>query len=177
MISAHLQKAIDNLQIQDVYVRELYAACMGDFDPKHESEIELLTVERLHYVDRSSVVEMHGGEQLLRVHVVLGARWVDTEEDKNIEAEEEDDEESVCCMIRAEFIAEYQMAESLDQECIEEFCLKNVSYHVWPYWRELLSTQCARMHLPRVILPAVQFAFNSDEESEASESNGEPSEE
>ena len=64
-------------------------------------------------------------------------------------------------MIEAEFIAEYQMTDTtLEQSCIDEFSLKNVSYHIWPYWRELLGNQCARMYLPKLILPTVQLAHN-----------------
>jgi len=64
-------------------------------------------------------------------------------------------------VIEAEFIAEYQMTDTtLEQSCIDEFSLKNVSYHIWPYWRELLGNQCARMYLPKLILPTVQLAHN-----------------
>ena len=106
----------------------------------------------MHAVKQATVAALDDESQLLRVFVRLGVRWVDPEE--------ENEALSVKAVIEAEFIAEYQMTATLEQACIDEFCLKNASYHVWPYWRELLSNQCARMHLPRLMLPAVQLAHN-----------------
>lgn len=157
MITAALQKAIDNLKIYDVYVRDQMAGCAEGFDPKYAPNLDELLVEQMHVVRRSDVVEVDGGAQLLRVFVRLGARWV--------EAGDKSEEPSIKAIIEAEYVAEYAMAVELDQDSINEFCLKNVSYHVWPYWRELLSSQCARMHLPRLILPAIQLASNRHQET------------
>ena len=162
MITADLQNAIDNLTIQDVYVRDQVAACIGDFEPKYAADIEQLTVQQMHVVKQANVVELNHDDRLLRVFVRLGARWVDPRED--------DDERSVRAFIEAEFTAEYKMTDTLDQASIDEFSLKNVSYHIWPYWRELLSSQCARMHLPRLVLPAVQLAHNRHRETAAQDS-------
>jgi len=152
MISAGLQKAIDHLAIHDVYVRDQVARCFGDFDPKYAAEIERLTIQQMHLVKQATVAALDDESHLLRVFVRLGVRWVDPEE--------ENEALSVKAVIEAEFIVEYQMTATLEQACIDEFCLKNASYHIWPYWRELLSNQCARMHLPRLMLPAVQLAHN-----------------
>ena len=65
-------------------------------------------------------------------------------------------------MIEAEFVAEYAMGEQLEKDCLDEFALRNASYHVWPYWRELLMSQCTRMHLPRLVMPTTQVAQNSE---------------
>lgn len=159
MISSDLQKAIENLTIQDVYVRDQVASCLDGFDPKYSEEVDRLLAQQMHLVKQASVVELDGEDRLLRVFVRLGARWVDPEE-KN-------EELSVRALIEAEFIAEYQMRDTLEQASIDEFSLKNASYHVWPYWRELLSSQCARMHLPRLILPTAQFAHNRHQQAEA----------
>jgi len=155
MNNANLQKAIDNLQIQDVYLRDCLARCVGDFDPKYCADYSQLTVQFLHVVKQSAVMEQDGDGRLLRVFVDMGARWADLTES--------DDERSVRALIEATFVAEYRMAGELDQACIDEFALKNASYHIWPYWRELLANQCMRMHLPRLILPAVQLAHNRHE--------------
>ena len=152
MISAELQKAIDSLQIQDVYLRDLVARCEGEFDPKYNADFGSLVIQFKHHVKQSMVVELDSQEKLLRVYVELCARWVD----ENIQ----DEANSVKVFIEAEFIAEYLMKDILDKISIDEFSLKNASYHIWPYWRELLSSQCDRMHLPRATLPMVQFANN-----------------
>lgn len=67
MISAGLQKAIDSLNIQDVYVRDQVASCIGDFDPKYSAEIERLTIQQMHLVKQASVVALDDESQLLRV--------------------------------------------------------------------------------------------------------------
>jgi len=170
VISAGLQKAVDSLEIQDVYVRDLLANCAGEFDPKYDDDVIQLDVQWMHLVRKSTVVEFDGEDPLLRVFIRLGVRWVDSTDEDNEQDNGKDDELLVRASIEAEFIAEYRVTAELERACIEEFCLKNASYHIWPYWRELLSNQCSRMHLPRLILPAVQLADNRHQSAEALES-------
>jgi len=153
MINNDLQKAIDNLQIHDVYLRGVTSRCKDDFDPKYDSNNESLAVQLKHFVRQSTVVKFDDNDTtLLRVFIETGARWIDEKVD--------DENESIFASVEAVFIAEYSMAELLEKACIDEFSLKNSSYHVWPYWRELLSNHCDRMHLPKVVVPAVQLAQN-----------------
>lgn len=151
MIGLDLQKAIDCLQIEDVYLRDFSARCVEGFEPKF-ANIEALTFQTRHFVKQSNVVELDGERCLLRVFVELGARWID---EKPV-----GEEPPVKAYIEAEFVSEYAMSEKLDRASIDAFSLHNASYHVWPYWRELLTSQCTRMHLPRVVLPTVQLAQN-----------------
>jgi len=146
-ISKKLQIVIKNLAINDVYQKESRSFCVEDFDPKFFDLPDTLQIQQMHIIERSEVVKVEGNGELLRVFVKLGTRWVLSQ----------DEEPNVKAAIESEFIAEYKIQESLDQDCIDEFALKNASYHVWPYWREYLSSQCERMRLPRVILPTVQF--------------------
>lgn len=151
MISAALQKAIENLQIRDVYLRDLLAHCQPDFDPKYNLGIEGLAVQTKHIVNQSRLVTVDN-QQMLQVFVDLGARWFDEKE--------QEESKAVKVLIEAEFVAEYLLKESLDKASIDEFSLNNASYHIWPYWRELLTSQCARMRLPCVTVPIVQLAHN-----------------
>jgi hypothetical protein len=64
----------------------------------------------------------------------------------------------VRAVISGLMVAEYDMREDPGEDALKEFALRNASYHVWPYWRELLASQCQRMNLPKLVLPAVQFA-------------------
>lgn len=146
-ISKTLQKAIDNLSIQDVYLKSSQAECSEGFDPKRTEHTELL-VQQMHAVRRSEVIQTNEDELILKVYVRMGTRWV---------LSVEGDEPEVKAFVEADFIAEYSMAELLKTEAVDEFSLKNASFHVWPYWREFLSSQCERLRLPRVVLPAVQF--------------------
>ena len=147
-VSKSLQLAIDALVIQDVYVKSCQAQCADAFDPK-STELDALLVQQLHVVHRSELVDIDGDGQLVRIYIRLGARWV---------SPEDENDPDIKAFVEADFIAEYQLTAELEQEAIDEFALKNASYHVWPYWRELLSSQCERLRLPRVVLPAVQFS-------------------
>lgn len=146
-VSKSLQQAIDALAIQDVYVKSCQAQCADGFDPK-STELEALLVQQLHVVHRSELVDIDGDGQLARIYIRLGARWV---------SPEDENDPDIKAFVEADFIAEYQLTAELEQEALDAFALKNASYHVWPYWRELLSSQCERLRLPRVVLPAVQF--------------------
>jgi hypothetical protein len=147
-ISKNLQRAIDKLKIQDVYLKSSQAQCEDDFDPK-STELNELLVQQMHAVIKSEVLRINTDELLVRIYIRLGARWVATTDSK---------EPNTKAFVEADFIAEYQMTEPLEQEDIDEFSLQNASFHVWPYWREFLSSQCERLRLPRVVLPIVQFS-------------------
>jgi hypothetical protein len=147
-VSKSLQQAIDALVIQDVYVKSCQAKCADDFDPK-STELEALLVQQMHVVLRSELIDIDGDGQLVRIYIRLGTRWVNPKENSDPD---------IKAFVEADFIAEYQVTAELEQAAIDEFALKNASYHVWPYWREFLSTQCERLRLPRVVLPTVQYS-------------------
>jgi len=152
MMTENLQIAIDKLRIHDVYLNSSISQCVNNFEPKYDPNIDKLEVQTKHFVKRAEVVKLDETQLLMRVFIELGVRWVDnsiTDEEKSIRA-----------FIEAEFIAEYSMDEELDQVCVDEYALKNASFHVWPYWRELLMNQCNRMYLPRYVLPTMQLAQN-----------------
>lgn len=155
------QRVTNSLKIQDIYVRDQLASCLNNFNPKYAPDIDRLVVQQMHVVKEAHVVELDDKTKLLQAFVRLGARWVDPRI--------ENEDLSVQAVIEAEFIAEYEMTEALEQRYIDEFCLKNPSFHIWPYWRELLSNQCERMHLPRLILATIQLADNRHQQAEKQE--------
>jgi hypothetical protein len=152
MKNKNLQKAIECLRISDVYVRNLDSKCNENFDPKY-SDMDQLAIQTKHLVSKSEVVQGDDEKKIFRVFVEVGVKWL---------AEEASSKEDVnpTALIEAEFVAEYNITNDLEDECLDEFALKNVSYHVWPYWRELLTSQCERMRLPRLFLPMTQIAQN-----------------
>ncbi|TMM46085.1 preprotein translocase subunit SecB [Colwellia ponticola] len=149
-----LKEAMDNLKIRDIYVKNLLANTSENFEPKYFENFDSLTQQSKHLVSKSSVMVIDGpnveSERIFRVHVEFGIRWAEI-----IEAEEEQK-----AVIEAEFVVEYLIENDLDDDCLNEFALKNASFHVWPYWRELVSAQCERMQMPRVIMPTLQLASN-----------------
>lgn len=158
MLTENLQRAIDNLRINDVYLRSSVAQCFDEFEPKYAQDLDKLETQTKHMVKQSQVAQLNDSKWLVRIFIELGVRLVDP----NIAPEEN----SVKAMVETEFVAEYICDEEPTEACIDEYALKNASYHVWPYWREFLMSQCMRMHLPRLVLPAVQFAQNRHQNKE-----------
>lgn len=156
MMNANLQKAIDTFRIHDVYLRNSVAQCLNGFEPKYASDIDKLEMQTKHSVREAQIAQLDETQWLVRVFIELGVRLVDS----RIEQEDE----SVKAYIEAEYVAEYTVDEELEQACIDEFALKNASYHVWPYWREFLMSQCGRMYLPRLMLPTMQLAHHRHNE-------------
>ncbi|MCV3265223.1 preprotein translocase subunit SecB [Vibrio harveyi] len=122
--SNQLQKAIENLVIEDVYQKSSRSFCADDFDPKSYSEMEHLHIqEKMHVVHKSETIQVEDDGELLRVFVRLGTRWVVPSDDES--------EPDIKAAIESDFIAEYRINAHLEQECIDAFSLKNASYHVY----------------------------------------------
>ncbi|MGD9859939.1 MAG: hypothetical protein AB7S90_07780 [Marinobacterium sp.] len=156
-ISPSLQKAIDSLKLQDVYLRDNFSHCHDDFDPKYSDEQEELDVQQMHVVRQTVIADLEGNGKLVRVFVRFGVRWVNPIVERSAD---EHGAPEVVANIEAEFIAEYTIDQEIKQTCIDEFATQNASLHVWPYWREFLSSQCERMRLPRIVLPAWQLSHH-----------------
>jgi len=152
MLTENLQKAIDTLRINDVYLRNSISHCFNGFEPKYAQDLDKLETQSKHAVKQSQVAQLDDSRWLVRVFIELGIRLVDPVD--------ESEDTSVKAIIEGEFVAEYISDEEPVEDCINEYALKNASFHVWPYWREYLMSQCTRMHLPRLVLPTVQFAQN-----------------
>jgi hypothetical protein len=157
-MNGDLQRAIDCLQIQDVYLRSAESSLAEGFEPKYDGEVDALSVQFRHVVTHSNVLVLEQEEEepvsLFRVFVELGVRWLEPGQ------EETEDEVEPKAYVRGVMVAEYRMTEDPGQGALKQFALRNASYHVWPYWREYLMGQCLRMNLPKLVLPAVQFAQN-----------------
>lgn len=165
-VSGALQRAIDCLQIQDVFMRRCQAELAQGFDPKYSEEADQLQLLFRHVVSRSEVLvantDANETLNLFRVYIELGVRWVGPDVEIPSAGAEDIAEEDLRATVEAVFVAEYRFTETIGEDALAEFALKNASFHVWPYWREYLASQCARMNLPKVTLPTVQFAANSN---------------
>lgn len=162
-MSDRLQKAIQCLSIQDVFIKNSTSLLKDGFDPKYIDQNETLEVQLKHHISRAELLTLNDdGEssQLFRVCVEMGARWLSEQVDDvdKQTSSKKNDAPEVKAVIEAAFVAEYLLIDEVEQEALNEFALKNASFHVWPYWREYLMSQCARMNLPKFALPTVQFA-------------------
>lgn len=154
-----LQRAKDGLQIQDVFMKASSSKLAEGFDPKFDPRLESLELELRNIPKRSYLIDgVHEGEKisLFRVEIELGARQV-----APFDGQEGDEAQpEVLVQVEATFMADYYITEAElkeDREALDAFAVANAGYHVWPYWREFLSSQVARMNLPKVTLPMMQF--------------------
>ncbi len=160
-MNAALQKAIECIRIHDVYLRWAFSELGDGFEPKYDTEVDELLVQFKHVVTKTAVLELIGNgeeQQLFRVYIELGARWVEPHPEG--ERDGEFYETDAQARIEGIMVAEYIMQENPGKEALNAFAMHNASYHVWPYWREFLASQCVRMNLPKITLPAVQFGVN-----------------
>ena len=161
-----LQKAIDNLSIQMVYLHSTEAKIYNGFDPLMPNQ-ELvgqygISIKSCH-VKELQDEESGATHKLLVYQTEAGMRYlkgpVSDELKENLESEEQLDK-LIAAEITAVFVSEYVIKcdEELPQDAILEFGRINVPHQIWPYWREYCHSTCARMSLPVSILP--MFAIN-----------------
>ncbi|MDT0619915.1 hypothetical protein RM531_15715 [Salinisphaera sp. P385] len=173
MTDTPLQRAIDALSIRDVFIVQSESWLADEFEPQYSPGIEHMEVAWKHNVMQSQVATLEadtGETQLLfRVMVELGMRLnIPASSNGTSLPEVPDkaaDEPLVCACVEARFVAEYAMQEDFEEEAKRAFALNNASYHIWPYWREYLMSQCTRMNLPKVTVPAVQFSRNAERDA------------
>lgn len=153
-----LQDAIDNLSIEDVCLRGNSTLISDDFEPKYD-KIDNLRIAFKHLVEHAETYEVEEPEEggpnyILRVFIELGARL----------KEVDSTDQGFFVQVEAKFVAEYAMSTMLSKECIDEFALKNASFHVWPYWREFLMSQCMRLGMSKIAVPTFQVAGNQQQD-------------
>jgi len=168
MTAGSLQTAIRCLQISDVWQHQVSAFLHDSLQAaaKFPSEYDVLFK---HTVARTlwGKADDDEGPYVFRVHIDLGVKFVASDEtaksldqeaspsrkvsDSGSSSEEEDVEP--LAQIETTYVAEYLADEDPGQEALKAFAIRNASYHVWPFWREFLSSQCMRMNLPKVSLP------------------------
>lgn len=168
-----LNKAAKALAIQNVLQRTCSALLSPDYWPSPEDDRQM-EVQYKHVVLRSEILERIATDQedyLFRVFVDLGVRWCDSAPEDTKDSQKNPSEEgrgnSCLGTIEASYVAEYKLSDKdIDSSALDEFALNNASYHIWPYFREYVSSQCGRMDVPRITMPMVQFAKNRDQPAE-----------
>jgi len=155
MTNQALERAEQCLKIRDVWMQLANAWIAEDCDPKFSS-FQNTEAQFKHAVSRATLAEITSAKTindpktlyLFRVYFNLGMRIV-SEKDKN---------PAVLAQIEATMVAEYHTPEDPGKEALDMFAAGNAAYHVWPFWREYLVSQCERMRLPRVFIPTVHLS-------------------
>ncbi|RCN59121.1 preprotein translocase subunit SecB [Acidiferrobacter thiooxydans] len=166
MSNALLQEAIRCLAIQDVYLRGYNLTIAPDYDPKLNPGT--LGVQLRAHVPSGHIVSLRNNEapeeastRLLRIYVDTGLRFVSTTNVNQLPGDGDTaTPDAVKAELAAQFVAEYLITcQNLSEEARNVFAEHNAAFHVWPYWRELIESVCARARLPLVVLP--MFAQNA----------------
>lgn len=161
------------LRIGDVALRESQTHLADDYEPKYDNGPA--EIQHRCATQRSELIELRNDgddhRKVFRVFVDLGIRWVRPaapEKGKVRDGDEGEADPSVLARIEARFVAEYVVTEDVSQDALNEFALHNAPWHIWPYWREYVASQCGRMNLTKVAMP-MQFSAaqpqNEDAES------------
>lgn len=158
-----LEKAIKGLAIEDVYIHSSLMRVDEDYLPKTDID-KPYTVQTRFSVKKSKRLHMDGNDKnnsvidLFLVHISTGVRFIDAIDVDEIKDESEKLGKLVKAEITAEFVAEYVIKNiDLTQSELDVFAKRNAGYHVWPYWREYVQAQCARLRIPNVMIPAKTF--------------------
>lgn len=151
------QKAKKALAIKSVSLRNSFVALNEELDTSdvNNANGEIQTFRSVVKVKEISL--QHDDKEIWEYHFfyACGIRVVneDPEKEKNIDNETEEQNICVLAEIKATFDAIYRAEEKLEQALVEAFSDENVGYHVWPYWRELVQSSCARLNISALETP------------------------
>ena len=155
------QKAKDNTRPRELYMRNTTLRLVDDYEPKYDTQITLEAqhkrfIKRLESVD---LIENENEEiKVFRTVMEFGLRIVDPQIKEIEDQDSEEAKQYIRAELTAEFIAEYQLlCDDLDQSALKEFAERNVTYHLWPYWREYVMSTCQRARLPMITIPTIQI--------------------
>ena len=146
-----LQRAHQALKIQAVTLRDSSVKFNDDIDA-FMLEDRATESQSLKGIRNLKVREFEPEDSTIKPHLeydffyTIGIRLVEQGYDK-------DEEPNVLLEIKATFNAVYKSEDELDQDVLSAFAEENVGFHVWPYWRELVQSSCARINIPPLTIP------------------------
>lgn len=156
-----LRKATSRLHIRDISLRTCKAELADEYIPKLESQdfdVQLRWGPRNAKEMVWTNNETKEDDRVFLVLINTAVRFVDKDSESRAEPEIKPK-----AVFEADFLAEYKIdgEEPVPGEALDEFARHNVIYHVWPYWRELVQTLCARTNLPHFTLPMFVYGPKS----------------
>jgi hypothetical protein len=166
-----LQKAIDNVSIQMIYLHSTNANICNGFDPLIPNQ-ELIgqyniATKSCHLKEITD--ETNKRHKILVYQTEASMRYLKGPISDNLKNElnvNNQVNDLMAAEIVAVYVSEYTIKcdEELPQEAVLEFGRLNVPHQIWSYWREYCHSTCARMSLPVSILP--MYATNESTELE-----------
>jgi hypothetical protein len=151
-MSPEIKKCTDNLLIQGVILKSLYFKFGEEIDEETFDDSFLKNTQEMKFVKSVLVAEnaeLPEKGYLIKYTSVLGIRFV-TDEDLESENQQEIDP---LLEVKAEFTSKYLSAEELTEDELKAFGKSHIFYHIWPYWREVIQSTCARAGISPIVIP------------------------
>jgi len=151
-----LKEATSVLNIQDVVLRDFKIHIKDNYDPVLPIDDGQFVVQFRHGVIKSTLTiddEDETVPTIFRTIYECAFRFVPKDLGEDDYNDSEKLEEVSCLEVVARFSAYYNMNEKVSEDALNEFSKFNVGYHVWPYWREHVSSLIGKMHLPSFSVP------------------------
>lgn len=154
-----LDSAIKGLHIQSVLLRNVTQTLAPEFEPGIGPQPRMGLQLRHRPLERmgTTIQGNEGDIKVVRFQYECGLRFIDVGQ-QSLPEQTAETEAKVLVELVAVFVADYVEAAGIEisDEAIELFGKRNVGYHVWPYWRELVQSQAARSMLPVPVIPFYQ---------------------
>ncbi|WP_339389045.1 hypothetical protein [Vibrio caribbeanicus] len=157
-MNEQLQKAVTNLFIENVSLKEMQVLTDDKFDPDSIPDDIYDNAQSYKYVTKFESFDYDSSEgenqlEFYRFTYSIGLRFIPGEQrvlHEQGEIETDDLEPSV--EFKATYLADYAVKEPLEQEAVDLFAEHHVGFHIWPYWREFVQSSCARLGLPPLVV-------------------------
>ena len=156
--SLALDRAISAIEIVNISVAALEAGMRNGYSPNfilpQHRRVQLRgpVIRALEFTDEEHAKA--GNPMLFQFKVQCGLRLIDIEDTQDIPLE--DAEKKTILQVEAEFFVCYRLKDGAafpDEEAMREFGENNVTFNVWPYWRELIQSVTTRLGVASVTIP------------------------
>lgn len=151
-------RAVAAYELEDIFLVESRCEVNRDFNPTQVATE--VGVQHRVTVDKSVLLQARspvgGGEDIFVIRYLVAGELRSLMPDVPIDKVELSPSE-LMATIRLTFAADYRCSKEdfSDKDAIASF-VRNVVFHVWPYWREAVSDFGARMRLPRTMVPMLK---------------------
>jgi len=149
-MTPELKKCLDNLMIEAVMLKNLSVQLHDDVEAEQFGDEHLSNSQELKFIKKIvAIKEENSDVWIYRLSTVIALRCV-SEDD--LDKESGDASIEPLLEVKAEFNAQYHSSCELSENEINQFAEKHVYFHVWPYWRELLQSTCARLGIRPIVI-------------------------
>ena len=140
-----IAEATKSLKLVDIILYESRFSRPSDMPDEVEKLSSLVKRGASYSIDSVDEAEV------LSVKTEFGVRLTDVESNP--------EEADVFIEIEADYIVQYELLNTLSDECLSAFSEFNGVHNTWPFWRQHVLDLVQRGHLPPIVIPL----FSGDE--------------